>query len=60
MRFGRLLLGRLGTRALLGICATLFVVDLVMPDPLPFVDELFLGAATLLLARWQRRGREGD
>lgn len=32
----------------------LFVSDLVIPDPVPLVDELFLGIVTLLLARWKR------
>jgi hypothetical protein len=49
------LLARLGSGTLLALCATLFAVDLVIPDPVPFVDELILGAATLLLARWRQR-----
>jgi hypothetical protein len=48
-------LARLGSRTLMTLCAVLFVVDLVVPDPLPFVDEIVLGGVTLLLAR--RRGR---
>lgn len=50
------LIGRLGTRTLAIIFGTLFVIDLVVPDPLPFVDEIFLGLATILLTRWGRRG----
>ena len=49
-------LSRLGSRTLLMLCALLFVIDLVVPDPLPFVDEIILGATTLLLAR--RRDRQ--
>ncbi len=37
------------------IAATLFVVDLFIPDPLPFVDEIVLGLVTILIARWQSR-----
>ena len=55
MRWLLLALPRLGSRTLAVLCAVLFVVDLVVPDPLPFVDELLLGAAALLLAR-RRRG----
>ncbi len=37
--------------------ATLFLLTLFVPDPLPFVDELLLFSATLLLGSWkQRRG----
>ncbi len=37
------------------LAAALFVADLVVPDPIPFVDEMMLGLATLLLGRWKRR-----
>jgi hypothetical protein len=33
----------------------LFVVDLLVPDFIPFVDELLLGLGTLILARWKDR-----
>ena len=49
-------LGRLGFPRLFAITCTLFLVNLVVLDPLPFVDELLLGLATLLLASWKRRG----
>lgn len=46
---------------LLGICAAVFVLDLIVPDALPFADELLLGVTTLLLARLRReRTPEGD
>jgi hypothetical protein len=45
------LLARFGTRTLAILCAVLFVIDLVIPDPLPFLDELLLGLATILLTR---------
>ncbi|WP_395793672.1 DUF6116 family protein [Aquimonas sp.] len=32
----------------------LFVVTLVVPDPLPFLDEILLGLGTLLLTSWKR------
>lgn len=40
---------------LAGLAALLFIVTLLVPDPLPFADELLLGVLTLLLANWQRR-----
>ena len=40
---------------LLAFVAALFVLDLFLPDPIPFVDELLLGLLTLLLARWKQR-----
>ncbi len=33
----------------------LFAVDLVVPDFIPLADELLLGLATLILARWKDR-----
>ena len=36
----------------LGVLAgVLFVIDLLVPDPLPFVDETLLGLLTLWLSR---------
>jgi hypothetical protein len=49
-------LSRLGSGTLLALCAVLFVIDLFVPDPLPFVDEIILGVTTLLLSR--RRARQ--
>lgn len=50
-RFG----ARLRFPVLFWITATLFALDLVLPDLLPFADELLLGLGTLLLASWKRR-----
>jgi hypothetical protein len=55
MRWHLPLLSRLGTRTLAGLCAVLFVIDLLVPDPLPFVDELILAAATIMLTRRRTR-----
>ncbi len=48
-------LARLRFRALFLITLSIFLVDLVIPDLIPFVDEILLGAATLMLAQWKRR-----
>jgi hypothetical protein len=37
------------------ITALLFAVDLVVPDVVPFADEILLGLGTLLLANWKSR-----
>lgn len=42
---------------LAALAAGLFLLTLVLPDPLPFVDELLLGLLALLFANW-RRGRD--
>ena len=47
-------LARLRFRALFIVVAIVFVADLLIPDLIPFVDEILLGATTLLLARWKR------
>jgi len=38
--------------------AALFGIDLVVPDLVPFADELLLGAMTLLLGAWKSRKAE--
>ncbi|MGD9855169.1 MAG: DUF6116 family protein [Planctomycetaceae bacterium] len=43
---------------LFAVTAILFGVDLVVPDLLPFADELLLGLATLLLGAWRARKSE--
>ena len=38
--------------------AVLFGVDIVLPDAIPFIDELMLGIVTLLLGSLRRRRDE--
>lgn len=40
---------------LAALTASLFVLDLLIPDFIPFIDEILLGLATLLLANLRRR-----
>lgn len=47
-------LSRLRSPQLVGIAAVLFVIDLLVPDPLPLVDEGLLGLLTFWLARRPR------
>jgi hypothetical protein len=49
------LAGRLRFPYLFAVAAVLFVVDLLVPDVIPLVDELLLGALTLLFGAWRKR-----
>lgn len=41
------------------VTAVLFVLDVLIPDLIPFADELLLGLGTLLLSSWKRdRGQK--
>ena len=40
---------------LFALTAGLFLLDLIVPDAIPLVDELLLGLATLLLGSWRKR-----
>jgi len=41
------------------LTAGLFLLDLVIPDMIPFADEILLALATLLLGTWQRERETG-
>lgn len=47
--------GGLRSSHLAALLAALFVVDLVIVDPLPFVDEAVLALLALLASRWATR-----
>lgn len=40
---------------LVAILAGLFAIDLVVPDPVPFLDEVVLAVLTFLVASWRTR-----
>jgi len=40
---------------LFALTSVLFFLDMVVPDFLPFIDEILLGLAALLLGMWRRR-----
>jgi hypothetical protein len=46
------ILARLGSRTILGIGGALFVLNMIIPDPIPLVDEFLILVATILLSRW--------
>ena len=45
---------RLRFPTLFWITGGLFLVDLLIPDLIPFADEILLGLATLILSNWQK------
>lgn len=51
------LLGRYGAElrfpVLFFVALCLFSFNLVLPDPVPFIDELILGLMTAMLASWK-------
>lgn len=49
-RFG----GRLRFPQLFLATAGLFLLDLLIPDLIPFIDEMILGLLTLLLGTWKK------
>ncbi len=49
---------RLRFPQLFALTAGLFLLDLVVPDLIPFVDEILLGLLTLLFASWRRKRTE--
>jgi len=48
-------LGRLSFPRLFVLTAALFLADVVVPDFIPFADELLLGLGTLLLGNLKSR-----
>lgn len=51
----RRLAHRLRFPQLLLLTAVLLAVDLLVPDPIPWLDEAVLGLLTVLLATWRKR-----
>jgi hypothetical protein len=51
----RLILARLGARTIVGMATALFLLNLIIPDPLPLIDEVLMLAGTILLSRWAKR-----
>ena len=42
------------------VTAALFFADVLLPDFIPFIDEILLGLGTLLLANIKRRKQDGE
>jgi hypothetical protein len=43
---------------LFAVTAGLFVADVIVPDFIPFVDEILLGLLTMLFGMWRKRRHE--
>jgi hypothetical protein len=52
-------LARLGSRTIMTVGGSLFVLNMLIPDPLPLVDEFLILAGTILLSRWATLGTPG-
>ncbi len=48
-------LGRLSYPKLFLLTASLFAIDFIVPDFIPFVDEILLGLGAMLLANWRKK-----
>ena len=49
------LVGRLKYPWVFVLLAAMFVADTVIPDPIPFVDEIMLALLTFLVGTWRTR-----
>lgn len=47
--------GRLRFPYLFALTLVMFLVDLGLPDLVPFADEILLGLITVLLGAWRKR-----
>ncbi len=50
------IVARLGSPTIIGIGGTLFVLNMLIPDPLPLVDEFLILAGTIVLSRLSKSG----
>ena len=48
-------LSRLRFPQLFLLTAAIFVINVIVPDPIPFVDEILLALATRLLGSWKKQ-----
>ena len=53
------LAGRLRYPWVFILLGVLFVADLVVPDPIPFIDEVMLALLTFLVGSWRTRRKAG-
>ncbi len=50
---------RLKFPKLLALVTILFILDFLIPDPIPFIDEILMGLLAGLLGMWKKR-REAE
>lgn len=46
-------------RNLFFLVISLFLVDLLLPDFIPFIDEIILGLLAIILANWKKERNQG-
>ena len=51
---------RLRFPQLFAFTGTIFLLDMLIPDLIPFADEMMLGLLTLLLGTWKKRVPAGQ
>jgi hypothetical protein len=51
------LVGRMKYPWVFALLGALFLADMVLPDPIPFVDEIMLALLTFLVGTWRTRDR---
>ena len=39
---------------------SLFIIDLIVPDFIPFIDEIILGLLAIILANWKKERKQDD
>ena len=39
---------------------SLFIIDLLVPDFIPFIDEIILGLLAIILANWKKERKQDD
>ncbi len=47
-------------RNLFFLVTGLFLIDLLVPDFIPFIDEIILGLLTIILANWKKERTQDD
>ncbi len=47
-------------RNLFFIVISLFFIDLLLPDFIPFIDEIILGLLAIILANWKKERNQGE
>ena len=45
-------------RNLFFLVVTLFIIDLLLPDIIPFIDEIILGLLAIILANWKKERKQ--
>lgn len=47
-------------RNLFFMVISLFFIDLLLPDFIPFIDEIILGLLAIILANWKKERNQGE